>query len=316
MLIIQENKILACTPKAASLLGFPASEVFNREPDYFLDGLDKEKLKNLSATVPTNNLIHLNIKSKEWSIQSTPARVNLVKLGKDELFLLNFSIAGQNEPNQEMEQKMYELRSVYHGTLTALNRVIEIKDPYNARHHQRVSDLARAIATVMKLPRETIEAVRVSASIHDIGKLMVPAEIIAKPGQLNQNEQNLMRLHPEAGHDILKTISFPWPVADIVLQHHERWDGSGYPQGLCGHQILLEARIIAVADVVEAIVSHRPYRPALSLQEAFNELEENKGILYDTQVAEACLFLFQHIGYSFEHKNWLPNLFSYLRSSS
>jgi len=316
ILLLRPDKILACNPKAASFFGLPVSELLNQDPDYFLEGLDEEQLKALSDTAKYHGLINLRIKSKEWSAQPTPARVNLLRLGNDYLYLINFSTAGLNESKQEMEQKMYELRSVYHGILTALNRVIEIKDPYNARHHQRVSNLARALATVMKLPRENIEAVRVSASIHDIGKLMVPAEIIAKPGQLNPNEQNLMRLHPEAGHDILKTISFPWPVADIVLQHHERWDGSGYPQGLSGHQILLEARILAVADVVEAIVSHRPYRPALSLQEALNELEENKGILYDPQVVEACLFLFRRLGYSFENKDWIPNLLSYLKNSS
>ncbi|MGB9862748.1 MAG: HD-GYP domain-containing protein [Candidatus Saccharicenans sp.] len=211
---------------------------------------------------------------------------------------------------------MYEFESIYHGTLTALNRVIEIKDPYSARHHQKVSDLARAIASILELPREKVEAVRVAASIHDIGKLIIPSEIIAKPGPLNAHEQNLMKLHPEVGYDILKTISFPWPVAEIVLQHHERLNGSGYPNGLSGEQILIEARILAVADVMEAIVSHRPYRPALGLEEAFAELENKKGSHYDADVVEACFFLFRDIGYSFEHKEWIPRLLAYLKSNS
>lgn len=210
---------------------------------------------------------------------------------------------------------MFELESFYQGTLTALNRIIEIKDPYSAHHHLRVANLARAIATVLNLPQETVDSVGLAASIHDIGKLIIPSEIIAKPGPLSPNELRLIKLHPEAGYDILKNISFPWPVADIVLQHHERLDGSGYPRGLSGNQILLEARILSVADVVEAISSHRPYRPALGLEEAFTELETKKGIWYDPEIVEACFFLFQDIGFAFEHKDWLPVLFSYLKSN-
>lgn len=211
---------------------------------------------------------------------------------------------------------MFELESFYHGTLTALNRIIEIKDPYSARHHLRVANLARAIATVLDLPQETMDAVGLASSIHDIGKLIIPSEIIAKPGPLSHNEMKLIKLHPEAGYDILKNISFPWPVAEIVLQHHERLDGSGYPRGLAGNQILLEARILSVADVVEAISSHRPYRPALGLEEALAELENKKGIWYDPEVVEACFFLFQNIGFTFDHKEWLSALFSYRKSNS
>ena len=213
--------------------------------------------------------------------------------------------------NETMELRMYELSSAYHGTLSALNRILDFRDPYNARHHQRVSDLSRAIASVMGLSRSTVEAVRVSGAIHDIGKLLIPSEIIAKPGALSQAEMNLIKIHPEAGYEILKTVDFPWPVAEIIRQHHERLDGSGYPQGLKKEEICLEARIIAVADVAEAIISYRPYRPALSLKEALQELKKGQGTLYDPEVVEACLFLFGEIGYTFDNRGWVANFIKY-----
>jgi len=161
-----------------------------------------------------------------------------------------------------------------------------------AGHQRRVSDLARTIATEMNLPSEKIEAIRMAASIHDIGKISVPAEILCKPAMLNDLEFSLVKGHPQYGYEIIKNVESPWPLADIVRQHHERLNGSGYPLGLKEKDILLEARIIAVADVVEAMISYRPYRPALELQCALEEIEKNAGILYDRQVVDACLRLF------------------------
>jgi len=154
-----------------------------------------------------------------------------------------------------------------------------------------VADLARAIATEMCLPGNQLDGLCIAASIHDIGKISVPAEILSMPRKLTEIEMNLIKTHPQSGYDILKDIDFPWPVAQIVLQHHERLDGSGYPLGLKGSEILPEVRILAVADVVEAIVSHRPYRPALGLDLAIDEIANSRGILYDPDVVEACLKL-------------------------
>ena len=140
-----------------------------------------------------------------------------------------------------------------------------------------------------------------AGDLHDIGKIYVPAEILSKPGKLSEAEYNIIKTHSQVGYDILKTIEFPWPIADIVLQHHERINGSGYPAGLLGKDILLEARILAVADVTEAMATHRPYRPALSIEEALEEILENKGKLYDPKVVEACLKIFEE-GFSFEEK--------------
>jgi HD-GYP domain-containing protein (c-di-GMP phosphodiesterase class II) len=152
----------------------------------------------------------------------------------------------------------------------------------------------------MGLPQSTIEGTRAAGLMHDIGKLAIPAEILSKPSALNAMERALIESHPQAAHDILQTVTFPWPVARIVLQHHERIDGSGYPQGLCTEGILIEARILAVADTVEAMASHRPYRAALGLDVALKEIEGNRGITFDPDVVDACLSLFREGSFAFE----------------
>jgi putative nucleotidyltransferase with HDIG domain len=178
------------------------------------------------------------------------------------------------------------------ATIQAMSLTIETRDPYTAGHQKRVSDLARAIATEMKLSKEDIDAIRMAASIHDLGKISIPAEILSKPGKINEFEFRLIQNHPQIGYEILRTIEFPWPIAEIVLQHHERINGSGYPNGLRGEEIHIIARILAVADVVEAMVSHRPYRSALTLGEAIHEITKNRGTLYDPDAVDACKLLF------------------------
>ena len=181
----------------------------------------------------------------------------------------------------------------------ALEATIDLRDPYTASHQIRVTQLAVAIAREMGLPKERIEAVRYASLIHDIGKLSVPAEILARPSKLNDTEFAIIKAHPAQAHLILKGINFPWPVDEIVLQHHERLDGSGYPNGLKDGEIMLEAKILAVADVVEAMASHRPYRPALGIRQALIEIVRNKGKLYDPDAVDACLTVFEN-GFSFK----------------
>ena len=176
----------------------------------------------------------------------------------------------------------------------------ETRDPYTAGHQKKVADLARAIATEMKLSHDTIEGIRMAGAIHDIGKISIPSEILCKPTTLSDLEFSLIKAHTQYSYEIMKDVEAPWPLADIVHQHHERINGSGYPQGLKGENILIEARILAVADVVEAMVSYRPYRPALGLEIALIEIEHNAGTLYDRMVADACLKLFREEGFSFE----------------
>lgn len=212
-----------------------------------------------------------------------------------------------NERTAELKQEiakhkktLEKLRRMVGEIVQAMALAVEAKDPYTAGHQQRVADLARAIATEMGLLEDQIDGIRIAGLIHDLGKISVPGEILNKPGLLNDPEFRMIKFHAQISYDILKEIEFPWPVARIALAHHERIDGSGYPNGLKGEEILLEARILAVADVVEAMSSHRPYRPALGIDKALEEISKNKGILYDPQVVDACLRVFLEKGYKFK----------------
>jgi response regulator RpfG family c-di-GMP phosphodiesterase len=190
-----------------------------------------------------------------------------------------------------------KLRQALDGIIHAMALTVETRDPYTAGHQQRVTELALAIAKQYGLSEGKMEGLRMAGMIHDLGKIAIPAEILSKPGRLTEMEFNLLKAHPQAGYNILKEIEFPWPVAQMVLQHHERINGSGYPGGLSGKDILPEARILAVADVVEAMSSHRPYRPALGIDKALEEISKNKNISYDPKAVEACIKLFSYGGF-------------------
>ena len=203
------------------------------------------------------------------------------------------------ERTTSLESTMAKLRNAIRGIIHTISLTVETRDPYTAGHQKRVADLAKAIAVEMKLSEESVEAVYLAGVIHDLGKISIPAEILSKPGRLTANEFNLIKDHPQTGYDILKDIEFDFPIAQVVLQHHERYNGTGYPQGLSNSQMLLESRIIAVADVVEAIASHRPYRASLGIETALNEISKGIGTLYDPDVANVCLRLFSENKFEF-----------------
>jgi PAS domain S-box-containing protein len=209
------------------------------------------------------------------------------------------NITDRKQAEEKLVETAEKLRKSLAGTLQVMSNTAEIRDPYTAGHQRRVSILAHSIAQEMGLSETTTNIIRMAGSIHDIGKISVPAEILSRPSRLPELETGLIRVHPQAGYDILKDSELPYPVAEIVLQHHERLDGSGYPQGFKGDQILLEAQIISVADVVEAMASHRPYRPALGIDEALEEIEKNKEILYNAEAVWTCLRLFREKGFTF-----------------
>ena len=190
---------------------------------------------------------------------------------------------------EELKKSTNRIKTNIEGTIHAMAMTVEMRDPYTAGHQRQVADLASAIAEKMGIPREKIDSIHLAGTIHDIGKMQVPTEILSKCGKLTDLEFDMIKTHSQAGYDILKTIEFQWPIAEFVLQHHERMDGSGYPSGLKGESILIEARILSVADVVDAIVPHRPYRPALGIEKAQEEIFYNRGIVYDSDVVDACL---------------------------
>ncbi len=206
-------------------------------------------------------------------------------------------VTDQKQAERELRESYEVVRKTMLGTVDALAAAVEKRDPYTAGHQRRVSDLAAAVAREMGLPSDQTSAIHIAGMVHDVGKIYVPAEILSKPSQLSEIEMMMVRTHPQVGFDVLKTVDFPWPVAEIVLQHHERLNGSGYPRALAGEEICLEARILAAADVVEAMVSHRPYRPAHPLEKALEEIVAHRGVLYHPDVVDTIVKLLTENGY-------------------
>jgi PAS domain S-box-containing protein/putative nucleotidyltransferase with HDIG domain len=236
----------------------------------------------------------------QFPIEVTATPLNGSQRNSSGQVLVFRDISVRKQTEKELKESWERLHEALEGTIQAMALTIEIRDPYTAGHQRRVSRLSCAMAREIGLPENQIEGLRVAGDIHDIGKIYVPAEILSKPGQITAIEYGIIKTHPQVGFDILKTIKFPWPVAAIVLQHHERLDGSGYPFGLTGEAILKEARILSVADIVEAMSSHRPYRPAQGIDKALGEIVQNKGTFYDTEAVEACVKLFQEGRFKFE----------------
>ena len=261
--------------------------------------------KPTEPDVLTKKLCDVFEKAKSGAV--APAKVAPIK---QSLFLTEYNkriVAKLEEKVAELEVEITErkkaeekLLNAMQGTIQAIALTVETRDPYTAGHQRRVTTLATSIATEMGRLKELIQGISMAGIVHDIGKIYVPAEILSKPSRLNEVEFNMIRMHCQAGYDILKSVEFPWPIAQIILQHHERMDGSGYPSCLSGEDILLEARILAVADVVEAMSSHRPYRPALGIDKALEEIAQNKGKLYDPKVTDACAQLFAEGRFKFE----------------
>lgn len=204
-----------------------------------------------------------------------------------------------DERTSALKQSEQKLRRSLLESVTALAATVEMRDPYTAGHQRRVAELAVAMAQTLHLSEDEIEGIHLASVVHDVGKIRVPAEILSKPGRLSVLEMGIIKEHPQNGYDLLKNIDFPWPIAQIVYQHHERIDGSGYPQGLKGKQILLSAQLVGVADVVESMISHRPYRAGLGLETALAEITQHQGTRYDPVVVEVCLQVFREQNFKF-----------------
>lgn len=233
-------------------------------------------------------------------VQERSHIVRSQKRGIDYVSGVLFDINKRRQREEALSKSFAQLQKALRGTVKALASALELRDPYTSGHQARVTQLACAISKELGFSEEQIEGMRMIGFLHDIGKIAIPAEILNKPGKINEHEFFLIKMHVEAGFNILKEIDFPCQVAEAVAQHHERLNGSGYPQGLAGSEIILQARILAVADVVEAMASHRPYRPGLGIEEALKEVTQNKGILYDPEVVDACVRLFTEKGFTFD----------------
>ena len=275
------------------LLLHPSSEIF-LESGHWKDLL--EEIRDSEEGYVSDYVIRLRRRDGSEFWASIFARPFVTTAESDGTTLIDgiiSDITDRVRASEELQHSYDRLRTTIDGTVSAMGLLVDMKDPYTSGHQRDVARLAGAIAAEMHLDRDVIDSIRVAGVLHDLGKLSIPSEILSKPGPMNELEMTLMKTHPRAGYDILKTVDFPWPVADIVLQHHERLDGSGYPLGLKGDQICIEARILMVADVIEATSSHRPYRASRGIEVALEHIEAESGKLYDPDVVKQCLTLFR-----------------------
>lgn len=267
------------------------------------EGILGRKRRSLSGTTfsfpaPSGKPVEMEIARPDGTTATVEVRfIRTEWFGQPASIVSLQDITERKNLEEERLRNAAALQSRLVETIEAMGMAVEKRDPYTAGHQRRVANLVQAIGWELGLDQDRVEGMRLGATIHDIGKMFVPAEILNRPGQLSKIEYAIVLTHPQAGYDIVKGIEFPWPVAEMILQHHERLDGSGYPHGLKGDQIYLEARVLAVADVVEAIASHRPYRPSLGLKAALNEIIRNRGILYDPDVVDACVRVLEEKGY-------------------
>ncbi len=265
-------------------------------PDYRDIVLDRIKLcqKDGKFAEPIEEkFLRLDGKSVDVEVTAIP----ITYQGQPASQVVFWDVTDRKQAEDRIKSNLEELHRTLEGTVDALSSAVETRDPYTAGHQKEVARFACVVAKEMNLSEEMIEGLRVASLLHDIGKIKIPAEILSKPAVLTDIEYELIKTHPQAGLEILKTISFPWPVGKIVLQHQERIDGSGYPNGLKGEEICLEARILGVVDVVEAMCSHRPYRSSRGKKKALEEITKNRGVLYDKNVVDACLKLFREERY-------------------
>lgn len=302
--IVQNGKIRFANRAIHEFFGYRPEEVVGTSIEIYLPDAKKDEVlrlygERLSAR-PIKKKMELGIKHRNGHLVDVEIELNLVSYeGVPYEIVIMHDISERKRMEFFQINALEKIRTAYGATIKVLNSLVEAKDPYTGSHQKRVAELARTIATEIGLSPEQIDGLRLAAQIHDIGKIIVPSEILSKPGPLSETEWGLVRNHVPVAYELLKDIEFPWPVAEIIYQHHERLDGSGYPRGLRGDQIMMEARILAVADVVESMMSRRPYREAHTIIETLSEIEKNRGLLYDQRVVDVCLKLFREKDYKF-----------------
>jgi PAS domain S-box-containing protein len=296
-----DGKMIMANQAMAKMFGYESPEelmtgITDLARQHYVNPEDRRKLKEILEEHGFVKGYEAQLYRKDGNIIWISMTMHVARDEKGQILYYD----GIDEDITNRKQAVERIKKALGATVRAIAVIVETRDPYTAGHQRRVADLARAISTEMNLPTDKIDGIRTAAVIHDLGKISVPAEILTKPTKLTDLEFGIIKTHAQSGYDILKDIEFPWPIARMVLEHHERMDGSGYPNGLLAEETLLESRILAAADVVEAMASHRPYRPSLGIDAALKELENNKGKLYDTSVVDACLRLFRENSYQLE----------------
>jgi PAS domain S-box-containing protein/putative nucleotidyltransferase with HDIG domain len=302
--IYANNKFMFVNDQLCKITDYSKEELYDTSPWKIIYPNDRDKVKDIDLRRKMGEDVpkayDVRIVTRHGDIRYCEFAVTRIAYrGEDANLVSVRNITDRKQMEDELQQSLVKLENTIQNTLQAMAKIQEARDPYTTGHQLRVAALAQEIAKEMYLPEEWIRGIHVAALIHDIGKIYVPAEILSRPSKLTNSEFALVKTHPSVGYDILKTIEFPWPIADVVLQHHERLDGSGYPRGLDTGNILLEAQILAVADVVEAMSSHRPYRPAHSLDTTLEEISKNKGRLYEPDVVDSCIWLVTGKGFKF-----------------
>jgi PAS domain S-box-containing protein len=296
-----DGKMIMANQAMAKMFGYASPKelitgITDVARQHYVNPEDRRKLKEMIEEHGFIKGYEAQLYRKDGSIIWISMTMHAVRDEKGQIMYYD----GMDEDITDRKQKAERIKKALGATIHAIAVTVETRDPYTAGHQRRVADLACAIATEMNLSVDQIDGIRMATTIHDLGKISVPADILSKPTKLTNLEFSLIKTHSQSGYDILKDIDFPWPVARTVLEHHERMNGSGYPNGLTGDNLLLESRILAVADVVESMASHRPYRPSLGIKAALEEIEKNRGTLYDNAVADACLRLFREKGYQLQ----------------
>lgn len=291
-----EGHVAEANPTLVRMLGYPKRKTLLGTPivELCADEEGRRHWRDLVKQRGETRGFEVRLRRNDGSIIWADHNVRSIPDPGNGLLYLEGSLADITErknAEEALKESLEKLQMTTEGAIHALAATTETRDLYTAGHQRRVADIACLVAYEMGLSKDQTDGIRVAGMLHDIGKISVPAEILTKPARLTKIEYDVVKVHPKAGYDILKSIEFPWPIAEIVLQHHERMDGSGYPQGLSENAILIEARIMAVADTVEAMMSYRPYRPALGIEEALKEIVKNKEALFDADVVEACLAL-------------------------
>ncbi len=301
--IIQDGIIKIANPYLLKDSGFSPADLIDKPflnfiaTDYVDQIVDLNERRKAGEAAPSSYEAIIKTKTGKRAVEVNIS--DILYEGKPAFFAVIHNVTKYKEMEENLKDTLEKLRKAMNATTQAIAMIVEQRDPYTAGHQRRVADLARAIAIDLNLSTEEVDGIRMAGLLHDIGKIAVPSEILTKPTQLSAAEMSLIRVHPQVAYDILKTIEFPWPIAEIIYQHHERINGSGYPRGLADAEILPEARILAVADVVEAMITHRPYRAARKLEEALEEIERNKGVLYDKEIVEVCIRNFREKGFQF-----------------